>query len=64
MCQISTAIMKVGEAAGVAASVHGYSAAMAWGAAILLAAVVPIVLIDAQRPAPTWLSAELTTYLT
>jgi hypothetical protein len=32
--------------------VHGYSVAMAWGVAIVLAAAVPIVvLIDTSRPA-------------
>jgi hypothetical protein len=31
-----------GEVARVSATVHGYSVAMAWGAAILLAATVPI----------------------
>ncbi len=39
------------EFARVSATVHGYSVAMAWGAAILLAAAVPIAaLINAGAP--------------
>ena len=48
----TSSTISAGAAAGVAASVHGYSVAMAWGVAIVLAAAVPIVvLIDASKPA-------------
>jgi len=36
----------------VAATVHGYTVAMAWGVAILVVAAVPaVVLVDAKAPA-------------
>jgi hypothetical protein len=55
-----------GEVARVSATVHGYSVAMAWGAAILLAATVPIAaLVNAGAPARRPLSTGIRSlYLT
>jgi hypothetical protein len=53
------------EVARVSAIVHGYSVAMAWGAAILLAAAVPIaVLVNAGAPARRVEHRDSFTYLT
>ena len=39
------------QATSVTATVHGYTVAMAWGAAILLAASIPVLaLINAKAP--------------